>query len=107
MWYGFLLDHFKNKLTVENENQEDPFDLNYQFFLYLQKLGIHPKDLPVGQYGSIKRSFYAGLGQMMMLVSMNLSVLTPDAASERTLYLTEQITAFWKEESQRHTSVNN
>lgn len=92
-----------------NDQEPDKFDLDYQFFLYLKKFGVHPKDIPAGQYGSWKRCFYAGLGQMLMLVSMELSTMSPFETQKQTKRMVDQITAFWKGDADRSRGeiVNN
>lgn len=87
--------------------EPDKFDLNFQFYLYLHKLKLDPRTLPAGQYGEIKRAFYAGVGQMMMLMAMDMADLSDQEANEKTLYLTKQITEFWKAEVERGFSVQN
>lgn len=91
----------------EGEEMPDPFDLNFQFYLYLKKLGLDPRTIPFGQYGEIKRAFYGGVGQMLMIIAMKLSELSDDDANERTLYLTQQITEFWKTEIEKSTQQQN
>lgn len=87
--------------TPEGMKPPNKFDLDYQFFLYLKKMGIHPKDIPVGQYGSWKRAFYAGVGQMLMLVTMELSTMSPYETNKQTRYMADQITDFWKGDADR------
>jgi hypothetical protein len=89
------------------QSEPDKFNLDYQFFLYLKRIGLHWEDIPKGQYGELKRAFFGALGQMLMLVSMDMSKLSDEEASKKTVWMTEQISEFWKEEVQKHSRVNN
>lgn len=93
-------DHFE-------EPPEDLFDMDYQFYRYLKKVGLPPWQIPKGQYGELKRAFFGAMGQMLMLVSFDMPKLSEEEAAEKTILMTQQISEFWKGEAEKHTRVNN
>jgi hypothetical protein len=84
-------------MSEQNDQEQEPdkFDLDYQFFLYVKAFFGHPENIPVGMYGNVKCSFYAGIGAMMKLVTLDMPHLSKLDAEAKTRYMAEQITKFW------------
>jgi hypothetical protein len=88
-------------------DQESPFNLDYQFYLYLKNAGIDPREMEFGRYGDLKRTFYGALGQMMGLYMNNIPKLPQEEAMVEIMWMKDQITKFWEGEVERHFAVKN
>jgi hypothetical protein len=89
------------------EEQQDPFDLNYQFFLYLKTYGLHWEDLPPIQFREMKRAFYGAAGQMLMLYMKNIPEMTEAEATQKILSMRSQVYKFWAGELEKYQTQQN
>lgn len=71
------------------------FDIDYQFDRYLERVNL--KHLPIDsiQYIETKRAFYAGAGQILLLLSNELTKMDDGLAIEYFDYMLNQVKGFY------------
>jgi hypothetical protein len=90
-----------------DETAEDPFNLDYQFFMYLKRYGVHWEDLPPIQFREMKRAFYGAMGQMLMLYMNDIPQMPEKESTPKILWMRQQIFDFWKEELEKYQTQQN
>lgn len=73
----------------------EQFDLNYQYKLYLERVGLKEEFLGEDQKRELKRAFMGACGQILILLRDDLSLLDDDKALEKMESMTGQVAAFW------------
>jgi len=74
------------------------FDLEHQYQLYLQRVGLKEKNMHPTQRTETKRAFIGACGQMLVLLRDNLGALEENKAVEAMQDMINQtITYFMKE----------
>lgn len=72
------------------------YDLNEQFELFLSRMKFNRDIMPAVQYTELKRAFYAGCSQMMLLFRDGIGAIEDE---EKALAITENLFAqtcdFW------------
>jgi hypothetical protein len=89
------------------EEMPDKFDLDYQFFLYLKKYGVHWEDLPPIQLREMKRSFYAAMGQMLMIYMQDIPQMSVEESTKKILWMRQQVIDFWQGETEKYQAQQN
>lgn len=81
---------------MENVKEIVRFDLEFQWRLYLSRVNLKEDQLPEDQQREMKRVFYGGFGQMLMVFANDITRLPEGQISEAFDYMVEQVNDFWK-----------
>jgi len=86
-------------MTKTPVTSAETFDLDAEFAFYLESVQLHPDRMAPGQLTETRRAFVAGLAQMFIIFSVDLSAIE----NEEETYpifdkITQQIGEFWKSE---------
>lgn len=76
----------------------EKFDLNYQWNLYLEKIGLKEESMFPIQLTETKRAFFAACGQMLLLLRDDIPQYKADKAIEILENMTMQVKSFWEVE---------
>ena len=82
------------------------FDLEYQYHLFLQRMGLSESQMPADQRREIKRTFMAAMGQMLMICVVDLDSLKHPQSSECITYMSDQIKDFFAREIKKDNLTN-
>lgn len=75
------------------------FDLNHQYSLYLDRIGLSEKSMHPIQKIETKRAFMGACGQMLLLLRDELAAL-PDAEAVTSMQdMIDQVGKFWIKET--------
>lgn len=91
------------------------FNLEYQYQLFLQRMGLSESQMPADQRREIKRTFMAAMGQMLMICVHDLDSFKNPLVTETVPYMSDQVKEFFvkeiddydKEVSRRSTNKMN
>jgi hypothetical protein len=75
----------------------EQFNINYQWKLYLERVGLKEGDLTPVQRIEMKRTFFGAAGQIMLLFD-DLTDLNHDKAENTLMAMIKEIEQFWKEQ---------
>lgn len=81
----------ENILIMENVK----FDLNFQWRLYLRRVGLKESQLQEDQLREMKRTFYGACGQVLMVFVNDLSNLSDEKGVEMLDSMVKQVGEFW------------
>lgn len=59
---------------------KEQFQLEHQWNLYLERVGLKGKSLPVNQYREMKQTFFGACGQILLLLRDDVAALDDDEA---------------------------
>ena len=77
----------------------DKLKISFQFEQYLKIVKLDAATMPADQYREIRRGFYGGWGQLIMLMSDDIPAL-PEAKGVQILEaMTKEVAAFWLSEA--------
>lgn len=79
----------------EKKRLEQSLNIYDQWKLYLHLSGYEDRQLPIVQERETKRSFMAGIGQMLMLMRNEIPNLSEDEAVKAFDQLIQQVSDFW------------
>ena len=79
-----------------------PFDLDYQFSLYLQRVDLDPEKMPEMQLTELKRAFMGACGQMLILFIEDIPSLEDKNAQKQFAGMVDQCKAYWITEMATH-----
>lgn len=77
----------------------DQFNLENQYQLYLERVGITESQMHPIQRAETKRAFMGACGQMLILLHKDLGALEEDKAIEQLEDMMNQVQAFWLKEA--------
>ncbi len=77
------------------------FDLNYQYSLYLKMAKLDESKMPEIQKAETKRAFMGGIGQAIVLLRDDITLLPEDKACEAFEKMFNQVGDFWLKENNR------
>ncbi|AFD05977.1 hypothetical protein [Solitalea canadensis] len=81
----------------------EQFDLNEQYKLYLQRVGLKEVHMSPIQRIETKRAFFGACGQMLLLMRDDIGAIEDDnKAIEAMDNLLNQVGNFWLNESGKH-----
>lgn len=82
------------------------FDIDHQYSLYLQRMGLKEEQLHPVQKIQTKQAFYGAWGQLLICMRDDISAL-PEAEGMNVLDLmTEQVAIFWAIEVEKYKAQN-
>jgi len=73
----------------------DKFNIEYQYQLYLKRVGLKEDLMHSAQKDETRRAFFGAWGQMLMLLKHDVSELSEDSAIEVLEDMTEQVLKFF------------
>lgn len=79
-------------------NTEEKFDIEFQYNLYLDKVGLSEENMHPVQAQETKRAFMAAAGQILVLLRDDISELSDDEGVEVLEKLMTQVANFWTNE---------
>ncbi len=77
------------------------FNLEHQFSLYLQRVGLSDTLMSVAQMRETKRAFMGACGQMLVMLRDELSKLSDEQGVDTLQNMLEQVGNFWLAETKR------
>lgn len=77
------------------------FNLEHQFLLYLQRVGLSDTLMSVAQMRETKRAFMGACGQMLVVLRDDLGELDEEQGVETLQNMLEQVSNFWLVETKR------
>ncbi len=77
----------------------EKFDLDYQYNLYLEKVGLKEVNMRPVQAQETKRAFMASAGQLLVLLRDDVTELSEDEGIAILDKLMNQVSNFWIKES--------
>lgn len=77
----------------------EEFDLEKQYQLFLERIGLSEKTMHPIQKAQIKQTFYGAIGQLIILFRDNLTKLEEDKAVNVLGYLLNQVGDYFIKES--------
>lgn len=83
------------------EKQNESFDMENQWQLYLQRVNLKGKKMPAEQYRELKRAFFGALGQLLMLMKNEVADLSEDDAVSALESMINQVGDFWLKQGGR------
>jgi hypothetical protein len=89
---------------MENENngahgsEVDLFDLDYQYSLYLQRVGLNESTMMPIQAQETKRAWFGAAGQILDLLTDGMDNLNESQAIPKLAGLFDQVMHFWTQE---------
>lgn len=79
---------------------EDSFDIEDQFTFYLEKCQVSKESLSKVQYTEMKKAFFAGFGQSLLVMLEKISKIEPEMdAVEVIEAMNNQVLKFFKNEA--------
>lgn len=81
---------------------EKQFDLEHQYQLYLQRVGLSESRMGDIQRQEMKRTFIGACGQMLVLLRDELSKLDEDKAIEKMQAMFNQVGNYFMKETNKH-----
>lgn len=76
----------------------EKFDIEFQYNLYLDKVGLKEENMLPVQAQETKRAFMAAAGQILVLLRDDISELSDDEGVEVLEKLMTQVANFWTSE---------
>jgi len=76
----------------------EKFDIEFQYNLYLDRVGLKEENMHPVQAQETKRSFMAAAGQILVLLRDDISELSDDEGVEVLEKLMTQVANFWTNE---------
>lgn len=76
----------------------EKFDIEFQYNLYLDKVGLKEENMLPVQAQETKRAFMAAAGQILVLLRDDISELSDDEGVEVLEKLMTQVANFWTNE---------
>ncbi len=73
----------------------EKFNIEHQFMLYLERVGLNIKTMHPIQLQETRRAFYGAAGQMLILLRDDLSELPEEEAISKLDSMIIQVEAFW------------
>ena len=70
---------------------KEVFNLDKQWELYLKRVGLKGKRIPVSQYNEMKQTFFGACGQILMLITHELAELPDDQALKQLDSMINQV----------------
>lgn len=77
-------------------DENDPFFLNNLWIHYLKLAGLTEAMLPETQCREMKKAFYGGMGELIVLMQEKVAVLGEEAGAKQMQDFMEQIDSFWQ-----------
>ena len=77
------------------------FDLNYQYSLYLERVGLKEANMNPIQRAETKRAFIGACGQMLILLRDDLAALPEDEGVEEMQGMLNQVGDFFLAETNK------
>lgn len=77
------------------------FNLEHQYQLYLERVGMKERQMPLIQRKELKRAFMGACGQMLILLRDDLSELDENEAVDTLQNMHEQVSNFWLVETKK------
>lgn len=76
------------------------FDLNYQYKLYLQRVGLFENSMSPIQKQETKRAFFGACGQMLLMMRDDVGGIEDESAAVKVMEdLINQVGNFWLKET--------
>lgn len=91
-----------NQKTEAQGFAGDLFDLDVQYSLYLQRVGLDESTMMPIQAQETKRAFFGAAGQMLDLLTNGCDSLTESEAIPKLGGLFDQVQHFWMQEINQH-----
>jgi hypothetical protein len=89
-----MKDKEKNALP---EHLLKRFDLENMFDRYLEIADVDKRVMIPYQLKQMKKAFYGGVGQLMLLITMELSGLPMEQVNQIYHYMLKQVNDYWAE----------
>lgn len=87
------------------------FSLEYQWELFLSRVGIPKESIPEDQRREMKRSFFGACGQLLILFREELNEYADKhgeiAAANVLQNMTDQVSDYWQKEMDKHSGKAN
>jgi len=88
------------------------FNLEYQYQMFLQRVGLSESQMPADQRREIKIAFMAAMGQMLMICVNDLNSFKNPLVTEAVPYMSDQIKEFFANqidhaEKEKHRGSTN
>lgn len=80
---------------MSKTNPSENFKIEKQFDLYLERVGLRKKDMSLIQLQETKRAFFGGVGQILILLRDDLSLLPDDVGADMLQDMIRQTKIFW------------
>ena len=77
------------------------FNLEHQYQLYLERVGLRDKLMPPKMETELRRAFFGACGQLLILLRDDVGELTEDEGFKVFEDLLEQVSNFWLVETKR------
>ena len=78
--------------------EEQKFDLEHQFDLYMERMKLDKRKMPEIQLRETKRAFYGACGQMLLLLRDDVSALPDEEGIKALDRMFNQVSSFWLRE---------
>lgn len=80
----------------------EQFNLETQYQLYLERVGIKESQMHCTQKVETKRAFMGACGQMLILLRDDLAALEEDKAVQQLQNMLNQVQSFWLKETNQN-----
>jgi len=74
------------------------FDMDFQWKLYLSRVGLKEEKLPETQRIELKRAFMGACGQVLMIFSNDIGRLPDENVIEAVQSMIAQVNEFWQKQ---------
>lgn len=81
---------------------QNPVDLNAQYLLYLERIGLTEKKMHPEQRKQVKQAFFGACGQMLVLFRDGLGVMEESEAIKVMQNLFDQVGNYWLQYKGEH-----
>ena len=78
----------------------DKFDLEYQYQLYLKRIGLHESEMHPEQKIQTKQAFYGAAGQILLLINNDMTELEEDKCIKIVESLINQVSQYFLKRTQ-------
>jgi hypothetical protein len=76
----------------------ETFDIENQWKLYLQRIGLKEEKMPKVQAEEMKRVFFGATGQMLMIICHDLTNLSDQEGASVIESMVKQVERYWLKE---------
>lgn len=78
--------------------EENPFDLEIQYKLYLERVNLKEHEMHPIQRQETKRAFYGACGQILVVLRDEVGPLDMDLGIEALDSMHDQVLSFWEKQ---------
>ena len=83
------------------EKDTNLFNIDHQWNLYLERVGLKGQRIGIEQYRELKRAFFGATGQLLMLMKNELAELDESAAVKTLESMINEVGDYWLKQGGR------